>query len=118
MYAPLTIGINKMTMIARFIYRGSGENDGLFIGSSVKGQKFFEPNSVYEIFELLGETMIRKVGTSIIRNTAETHDTELDLPHMSWGWMINDIISSAGPELWLTRDEYESVMKARREKEV
>lgn len=113
MSKPLTIGINNMTMLARFIYRGSGKEDGLFIGSSVRGQQFFEPNTVYEIVEFLGETMIRKVGKSIIRETAETNNHDLELPYMSWSWTINDIISEGGRELWLTREEYENVMKAR-----
>lgn len=102
-----------MAMLARFIYRCDGQNGGLFIGAGVKGQAFFEHNSVYEISEILGQTMLKKVGKSIIREQQEIQDDSLDLPNINWGWKVNDIISDGGREIWLTREEYEQVMKNR-----
>ncbi len=52
-----------MKTVARFITRMQGKDDGLFIGSLFKGgEEFFEPNTVYEIREILGTLTIKKVG--------------------------------------------------------
>lgn len=102
-----------MKTLARLIYHGYRENGGIFIGAGAIDHDFFEHNSVYEVVEVLGQTMIRKLGTSTIREMHELSDDSLKIPRRHWGLQIDELIDEGGRELWLTREEYEKVMKER-----
>lgn len=100
---------------ARLIFRGSGENDGLIIGATLKGQTFFEPNQVYELVECMGEVMIRKLGQSIVGTMEEGH-ANWPIRHLSWASSIDTILGEGDRELMLTREEYAQI-QAQRKKE-
>lgn len=93
-----------MRLQARMIFRGSGKEDSLIIATAAKGQTFFEENAVYEIVEMLGEMVIRKVGESIVRKCEESE--EQWPTRFSWNWRYYDIIDKVGTDIWLTREEY------------
>lgn len=100
-----------MNTLARLVYRCDGKNGGIFIGAGAIGQNFFEHNAVYEVVEILGQTMIRKLGKSTIREVHEATDDSLEIPCINWGWRIDDIIDEGGRDLWLTREEYVKIIR-------
>lgn len=80
-----------MRTVARIITRMTDEKDGLFLGVTLKGNSdLFEPNSVYELREIMGEISLVKVGEA----------------HVNWGMRI-DCIVDENPAAFLTKEEYE-----------
>ena len=57
-----------MTTLARFVTRPTGDGTSdILMGAFMKpNQGPFEPNTVYEIYELMGTLMIRKIGKSLV----------------------------------------------------
>ena len=101
-----------MKTIARLVTRLQGEGDGLMVGVALKGHNFFEPNSVYEIVDVLGTHTIRKVGQG---TPAEEGETVVDSPiGQHWSMHIGDLIGMAGPSLFLTRAEVKKHHDAQR----
>lgn len=100
-----------MKTIARLTTRLQGEGDGLMIGVALKGHDFFEPNSVYEIVDVLGGIIIRKIGQG---TPAEEGETVADSPiGQHWCQHIGDVIGMAGSSLFITRKEFHSIKKHR-----
>lgn len=98
-----------MKTIARMVTRLQGEGDGLILAVAMKGHDFFEPNTVYEIVEVMDTVVIRKLGISAIAATGETYrDSPL---RQHWAGDVGDIMSHCGPYLYLTRDEVVKVNK-------
>lgn len=89
--------------IARLIFRGTHEGDGLIIGTSLKSHDFFKPNTVYEISVFDGEMTIREVGESVVAQPGPDH---VRSPvRATWGSSVNELLH-LGPSLFLSRDEY------------
>jgi hypothetical protein len=82
--------------LARLVFRGSGKNDGLIIGSSIKEHNFFKPNTVYELREVLGEVVIKEVGPSWLG----------DRKRQEWSRTIGDILDIHGSRAFLSKEEY------------
>lgn len=102
-----------MNRQARLIFRGDGPNDGLLIGVTLKGQTMFEPNTVYELSEILGEISIKKLGRSVIGTMEEGKDN-WPIPRINAAQDIGTLLSeNEGGYLWLSREEYE-LIKAQR----
>jgi hypothetical protein len=87
--------------IARLVFRGSGPNDGIIIGCSIKGHKFFKPNTVYELKEVMGEVIIEEVGKSWLG---------ADKRRKEWGRTFGDIVAIHQNYTWLTKEEYDRAM--------
>lgn len=85
--------------IARLVFRGSDKKDGLILGVSLKGHKFFKPNTVYELREVLGEITIKEVGKSWLGANGRKE----------WARTIGDIVEIHGRKTYLTREEYQSI---------
>lgn len=84
-----------MKVVARIITRMTSEEDGLFLGVTLKGNNtFFKPNSVYEVREILGEPTLVRVGDA----------------HVNWNRTISDIVDE-NPHAFLTKEEYEAECK-------
>lgn len=96
--------------IARLIFRGTHEGDGLIIGTALKTHNFFRANTVYELSAFDGEMMIREVGESVVSQPGPDHAKSP--VRASWGSSVNELLH-IGPELFLSRDEYEMIMKKR-----
>lgn len=107
-----------MKTVARFVTRMQGNNDGLFIGTSLLGQEDLEPNTVYEIRNVLGVLTIHKVGQScgIDYNASEQVEVK-SKSHLwfgrlfSWLYPIGDILEARQQSLFLTRDEFDDIHK-------
>ena len=95
------------TPVARFWTRMADPTDGLFIGATmVKG--VFEPNTIYEIVDVMGEKMIRKIGKGLVAESGQTvYDSPLRTHCAS---DISDILTKANKYLFLTTDEYASLV--------
>lgn len=103
-----------MKPIARLVTRMQGPGDGLIIGAALEGQSFFEPNTVYEIVDVLGIPTIRKVGKSCgldeLEKTAGLVDKNLWFgKFFSWAHSIGDILAAKRGKLFLTRDEFDAL---------
>lgn len=101
-----------MKAIAKLVTRMQGPGDGLIVGSTMEGQSFFEPNTVYEIIEVLGVPTIRKLGKSCgldeREKTAEFVDKHLWFgKFFSWAYLIEQILEARQWKLFLTRDEFD-----------
>ncbi len=94
-----------MKAIARLISRGIDSSDGLLIGVKLKGGSFFEPNSVYEIVDIDGAHVIRRVGESVVANSFTKEPHSASPIGKTWGSSVNDLLTQ-GPSLFLSRDEY------------
>lgn len=103
-----------MKPIARLVTRMQGPGDGLILGSAIEGQSFFEPNTVYEIVDVLGIPTIRKVGKSCGLDEREK-TTELVDKHLwfgkffSWAYSIEQILEARQWRLFLTRNEFDEL---------
>lgn len=101
-----------MKTIARLTTRLQGEGDGLMLGVALKGHNFFEPNSVYEIVEVLGTHVIRKVGQGTPGGEGET---VMDSPiRQHWAMDVGDLLGLAGANLFVTRAEMIEYQQAQR----
>lgn len=100
--------------IARLIFRGTDENDGLIFGVAKKSHDFFKPNTVYELIDCDGSFSLREVGCSLISQPGP--NPEKSPLQLSWGDSINDILMHA-PDIYLTREEYALVMQHRANKD-
>ena len=95
--------------IARLVFRKSEDQANLILGSCFKGQDIFKGNEVWQVDEILGELVLRKVGESVVGETGNTS-------HISCSWMnsIDDILEVAGKYLFLTIEEYKQLMENQR----
>lgn len=101
-----------MKTIARLTTRLQGEGDGLMLGVALKGHNFFEPNSVYEIVDVLGTHIIRKIGQG---TPAEDGETVLQSPiGQHWAQDVGDLLGMAGANLFVTRAEMVEYQEAQR----
>lgn len=95
-----------MKRVARFILRPSDdepEKGGLIIGACFKGQKYFKPNEVWEVQEIMGELVLKRVGDS--------HITERNGLIASWCMDIGAILEITGRYLLLTVQELRAVIE-------
>lgn len=92
-----------MKTIARLVTRLQGEGDGLFIGVTMKDHNFFEPNTVYEVVDVLGQHIIRKVGQGVVAEEGET--VAASPVRLHWSTEIGYVIGVGGASLFLTREE-------------
>lgn len=95
-----------MKRVARFILRASDddpEKGGLILGSCFKGQDHFKPSEVWEIQEIMGELVLKRVGDS--------HITERNGLIASWCMDIGAIMDMAGRYLLLTVQELRAVIE-------
>lgn len=80
-------------VLARFVTRMVDPDDGLIIGVTMKqGRQYFEPKSVYELRDVMGEHQLMYAGPCN--------------PRINWNRAFHDIISEEGKYLYLTADEY------------
>lgn len=97
-----------ITTLARLITRLQDDNDGLFIGSLLKGGKdYFKPNTVYEIRDIMGTLTIVEVGQGSgagPRNCAspKLHENGTTF---SWNMKVGNIVEDEQKHLFLTLDE-------------
>lgn len=91
--------------IARLVFRGSGKNDGLILGVSIKGHNFFKPNTVYELQEIMGEILIKEVGPSWLG---------ADKNRKEWGRTIGDIVEFNKGYAYLTKKEYDKALEQKK----
>ena len=103
-----------MRPIARIVIRGADENDGLIVGAALKGSRdVLKPGMVYELWEILGETVIKEIGKTCIGQTV--HDPDC-MYGACWGQDIGHLLRCAGKYLMVTQDEYKAICE-QREKE-
>jgi hypothetical protein len=88
-----------MRRICRLVVRDTDDpNDGLIIGAKLKGtDNPLEPGDVWEIREILGELVLKKIGKSHIPARGE----------YSWNVDISDLLLYEKQYLFLTKEEYE-----------
>ena len=96
-----------MKTIARILTRLQGEGDGLFIGALFKdGIGLLDPNSIYDIREVLGVLTIVKAGEAVGTNAGPSgiirNYDDGNLFH--WASEISHVIAQ-GSEIFLTREE-------------
>ena len=87
---------------ARFVTRGTDGDSGdvdLLIGTSFKGS-CLKPNTVYSIKDIMGQLTLVEEGVS--------HLTKRD-----WSLEFQDVVVRNGKFMWLTKEEYEQLMKQR-----
>lgn len=106
-----------MRSIARLVTRLQGKGDGLIVGSTLEGQSFFEPNTVYEIVEVLGVPTIRKIGKACGLDEHEKlkNSSEGNLwfgKFFSWAHGIAEILEARKSSLFLSRAEWDAAEKA------
>ena len=98
------------TPVARFVTRLQGEGDGLFIGSVMKGGKsWFEPNTVYQIEDVMGVLQITPLGKANGAGSGQNIGDDNTLWH--WAMDIGDIIARWGRHMFLTKKEHQSMLK-------
>ena len=95
--------------VARFVTRLQGEDDGLFVGAILKdGKSWFEPNTVYQIEDVMGVLQIREVGKASGAESGQKLGEDNTLWH--WAQDIGDIIARWGTRMFLTKKEYASIL--------
>jgi hypothetical protein len=97
------MGDKTMNPLARIVFRENGDinKPDLILGVCFVYQDLFKGNEVWEIHEILGELILKKVGQSVI-NSGE--------PIYTWNRTINDLLS-IGKTIYLTTDEYKQLIK-------
>ena len=93
--------------IARLVFRKSEDQANLILGSCFKGQDVFKGNEVWQIEEIFGELMLRKVGESIVGETGNTSH----ISECSWMHSVDDILERAGKHLFLTVEEWKQYLE-------
>ena len=93
--------------IARLVFRKSEDQANLILGSCFKGQDVFKGNEVWQIEEIFGELMLRKVGESIVGETGNTSH----ISECSWMHSVDDILERAGKFLFLTVEEWKQYLE-------
>jgi len=93
--------------IARLVFRKSEDQANLILGSCFKGQDIFKGNEVWQVDEILGELVLRKVGESIVGETGITSH----ISECSWMHSVDDILERAGKHLFLTVEEYKQLLE-------
>lgn len=97
-----------MKTVARFVTRLQGEGDGLFVGSlTQQGVGTLDPNSVYEIRDVLGQLTLVKIGEATGSNEGVIGPKRERADGIAFHWAhdISDILASRGALLFLARDE-------------
>jgi len=87
---------------ARLIVRDGGPEDGMIIGTRLKGQTLFKPGHVYGVDEILDTVIIKDLGLSAIKNSFV--DAAIG---GCWGNDVSYLLDCAGKCLFLTEKEYE-----------
>jgi len=96
-----------MIPVARLLFRGSDESDGLLIGALLTtGRRLFLPGHVYEIQECMGEFIIRDVGPSWVKGHSGGTG-------YCWGNSVDHLLH-AGKVLFLSESEYGALRKQRK----
>lgn len=98
-----------MNPIARFVTRptGRGTSD-IILGAFMKGdQGMFKPNTIYELYELLGTIQIREVGPSLVAE-GKVSDSPI---RVTWAQQYQDVGIQAGKYLLISQDEYEHLQR-------
>ena len=93
--------------IARLVFRKSEDQANLILGSCFKGQDVFKGNEVWQIEEIFGELMLRKVGESIVGETGRTSH----ISECSWMHSVDDILERAEKFLFLTVEEWKQYLE-------
>lgn len=93
--------------IARLVFRKSEDQANLILGSCFKGQDIFKGNEVWQIDEILGELVLRKVGKSIVGETSKTSH----ISECNWMHSVDDILERAGKHLFLTVEEWKQILE-------
>lgn len=101
-----------MTGIARFITRpkGDGTSD-LVIGTLMNtdvANDYLKPNTIYELYEILGVMQIREVGQSLIGENACSESPV----GAAWIQAYPSVVSTAGRYLLISVEEYRQLNKA------
>lgn len=89
-----------MKVKARIITRMQSDTDGLFLGA-VMDKTVFEPNTIYEIVEIMDVLVIRKVGVSAVADTKVTESPLL----LSWALEVGQVLAQGGKRIFLTKEE-------------
>lgn len=92
--------------VARFWSRAAGDEDGLFLGTTLN-QKYFKTNTVYEIRETFGVLTIHEVGEGVCavhkmgdpRNVTNTHISIT----------LEEVMARLGKYLFLSKEEFNSI---------
>jgi hypothetical protein len=95
-----------MKIIARLTFRPTtdGKSD-LILGSCFKGQNIFKGNDVWQVEEILGELVLKKIGKSPVGETA--HNTLIS--ELCWMNSADDILERGGKHIFLTQEEYKKI---------
>lgn len=97
-----------MKPIARLMIRGGEKRDGLLFGCLMKGQTVFKKGRIYTVSEFMGETIIVNDGQSMLGETVQDSPIGVCIHHD-----IGHILNIGHRYLWLSREEYARIQKAR-----
>lgn len=100
-----------MTGIARFVTRpaSDGKSDliiGTLMNTSV-ANNHLKPNTIYELYEILGVMQIREVGISLIGEKS----CEQSPLGASWAQQYPATVATAGNYLLISVDEYKQLTR-------
>jgi hypothetical protein len=92
-----------MKPLARIVFRENGDinQPDLIIGTCFINQDVFKANEVWQIEEVLGEIILKKVGKSIINSGAQSY---------TWGRSVNDLLR-IGKTIFLTDKEFDELIQ-------
>lgn len=98
-----------MNPIARFVTRPTGRgNSDIILGAFMQGdQSIFKPNTIYELYDVLGTINVREVGPSLVAEGNVDHSPL----GVSWNMQYQDVGIRAGKYLLISRDEYEHLQR-------
>ena len=102
-----------MKRVARFVTRLQGKGDGLFVGT-LMNEGAFKPNTVYEIHEVFGEYVIKEIGMACGagNDNCVTNTVSSGKAMFHWGCGIGDLLGMHGKRMFLTLEEYKSLVQA------
>jgi hypothetical protein len=87
-----------------------GSRPNAIIGACNKGQEVFKGGEVWEIQEVLGELILKRVGESHIGNTMEKPGAMA-----CWGHTLGGIFDRCGKFLILTAEELAAFIRSENE---
>lgn len=101
--------------IARLVFRGGDDKDGLIIGAALSGHNFFKPGMVYDMRNFMGQIIIKELGHSTV--TDNVNDTD-NPTGVSWNSEIGHVLEMAGKYMFITQAEYANLTKERNNEQV
>jgi len=101
--------------IARIVFRGCGDKDGLIIGTALSGHNLFKKGMVYEIKEFMGQIIIKELGHSTVTDNVSDADNPTGV---SWNSEIGHVLGMAGKYMFVTQEEYAHLTKDKNHEQI